>query len=436
MKTTFALSVLLFFTVAASGQSVGDRILKKSQQRANRKIDRTIDKGLDKVEKGIDESVSGDGKSKEESKPKKKEDTGKTDPAKNDPAKNTGTETAAAEKKQFGASTKFDFVPGTTILFFDDFAMDHVGDFPSKWNTNGSGEVVSASDDSGKWFEMKPSATYVPVLKKKLPEEFTVEFDLMTSGLDKKTSSTAYVLITLDDNELFKEGKNFARLGIPLMQYGVGTVTVRNRISGATVINNQMRPDLRGRVLNGMRISIAVNGKRFRMWADDEKIVDLPTFVAKGTVQTMKLELKGFANDFKEGRIFIKNMKIAEGGVDLRSKLISEGKLSTTAITFDVNSDRLKPESMGMIKELAGVLNANPDVRVKIIGHTDADGDDAHNLTLSKSRAAAVKKAFEDLFGISAGRIETDGKGESQPVAPNDNPEGKAANRRVEFIKL
>jgi len=104
-------------------------------------------------------------------------------------------------------------------------------------------------------------------------------------------------------------------------------------------------------------------------------------------------------------------------------------------ILFDVNSDRIKPESYGTLKELAGVLTESGDVKVVIIGHTDSDGDDAANMDLSKRRAASVKSALVSEFKIDAGRLETDGKGESQPIDKNDTPAGKANNRRVEFIK-
>jgi len=81
------------------------------------------------------------------------------------------------------------------------------------------------------------------------------------------------------------------------------------------------------------------------------------------------------------------------------------------------------------------VLNENPDVKVKIIGHTDADGKDADNMELSKRRAEAVKSILSSEFKIDSSRMQTDGKGESQPVDKNDTPQGKANNRRVEFIK-
>lgn len=82
------------------------------------------------------------------------------------------------------------------------------------------------------------------------------------------------------------------------------------------------------------------------------------------------------------------------------------------------------------------MLTENPDVKINIIGHTDSDGDEAHNLDLSKRRAASVRQALIDNFGIGGDRMQTDGKGESQPAESNDTAAGKAANRRVEFVKL
>ncbi|HYO21861.1 MAG TPA: OmpA family protein, partial [Flavisolibacter sp.] len=90
----------------------------------------------------------------------------------------------------------------------------------------------------------------------------------------------------------------------------------------------------------------------------------------------------------------------------------------------------------GVLKEIASVLKENAAVKVKIVGHTDSDGDDAKNLELSKRRAAAVKAALEKEHGIEAGRLQTDGFGETKPVGPNTSKEGKAQNRRVEFIKI
>ena len=120
----------------------------------------------------------------------------------------------------------------------------------------------------------------------------------------------------------------------------------------------------------------------------------------------------------------------------MRSKLLTEGKLISYGIYFDVNKDVVKPESYGTLKEIAAVMNENPEVKVKVVGHTDSDGADPANLDLSKRRGGSVKDALVKNFGVDASRLEFDGMGETQPVAPNDTPVNKALNRRVEFIKL
>ena len=133
---------------------------------------------------------------------------------------------------------------------------------------------------------------------------------------------------------------------------------------------------------------------------------------------------------------FICNLRLAVGAPDIRKKMLEQNKWVTHGILFDVNSDKIKPESYGTLKEMAGVLKEYPELKVKIVGHTDGDGNDATNLDLSKRRAASVKSALAKEFGINESRMETDGKGESEPIDKNDNPAGKANNRRVEFIKI
>ena len=133
---------------------------------------------------------------------------------------------------------------------------------------------------------------------------------------------------------------------------------------------------------------------------------------------------------------YLGNLRLAVGAPDTRNKLMTEGKWVTHGILFDVNSDKIRGESYGTLKSIASVLKESADLKVKIIGHTDSDGDDAKNLDLSKRRAASVKSMLTSEFGIDAARMETDGKGESQPAGKNDSPAGKANNRRVEFVKI
>ena len=102
---------------------------------------------------------------------------------------------------------------------------------------------------------------------------------------------------------------------------------------------------------------------------------------------------------------------------------------------FAPNRTTILPESEQSLQELHSLLDDNPDMRIRIIGHTDSMGPDEVNQRLSEGRANSVR---DDLIrrGISADRIEADGKGEHEPIAPNDTEEGRAQNRRVEFVVL
>lgn len=330
--------------------------------------------------------------------------------------------------------SKFDFVPGDKLLFYDDFANDFVGDFPSKWNTNAGGEIITMGDSPQKWLELKAGYNiyFIPDVPK-LPEEYTIEFDILGLGL-KRASSTAHLRVDLSDDEKFKEGTNFVQAHIPFCQYTPVGITIENRIKNKREIRSTVKADIRDAILNKAHISIAVNKQRFRLWVNESKYIDVPRMAPEGAILHT---LKFHANNFKDGeeQVFITNLKVAEGGLDLRRKLISEGKVSTNGILFDSGSANIQPQSMGVIRQISQVLLQEKGINLSIIGHTDADGDDASNMKLSKERADAVKSTLVNVYNIDPNRLSTDGKGESEPVGDNATPDGKAQNRRVEFIK-
>jgi outer membrane protein OmpA-like peptidoglycan-associated protein len=131
----------------------------------------------------------------------------------------------------------------------------------------------------------------------------------------------------------------------------------------------------------------------------------------------------------------IRRVRFAESSPDFSQTITSSGKFVTHGILFDTDSDHVKPESAVVIQSIAKGLMQAADLNFEIDGHTDSTGVAAHNLELSKRRAEAVKNILVSQFSIDAGRLTTAGFGSSKPIDSNSTPEGKANNRRVEFVR-
>lgn len=114
----------------------------------------------------------------------------------------------------------------------------------------------------------------------------------------------------------------------------------------------------------------------------------------------------------------------------LAEALAGQGSVELYGLYFDFGSARLREESAPVLEEIVRYAAAHPGVALALEGHTDAIGDDEANLALSRARAAAVLEALV-ARGVDAGRLSSDGFGESRPVAGNDTVQGRASNRRV-----
>jgi outer membrane protein OmpA-like peptidoglycan-associated protein len=109
--------------------------------------------------------------------------------------------------------------------------------------------------------------------------------------------------------------------------------------------------------------------------------------------------------------------------------------ISLSDILFDVNQATLKAGAANNVQKIAAILNQYPNYQISVEGHTDSQGSDTYNQSLSERRAAAVRMQLV-AGGVAEGRITSKGFGESQPVASNDTPAGRQQNRRVEVIVL
>ena len=435
----------------------GRTVERNVEYRTNSKIDQGINKGIDKVEEGVMSIFKKKAKPAPANSPTDNSNAGNTASSGNDPANrigsgNSGNSTTTGEGDTKGPATlksysKFDFIPGEKVIAVEDFMQDAVGDFPDKWNSTGSGEIVTIGGKPGHWLMLSKQGEYLPEFTKSLPDNFTLQFDLASNETFSFHSSYLWVNLVAMANPArdftkwgrFPDPTEGVRVGLHPRNAGDGEIGMTELFTyskGEQILKNET--DQRAfstPARNKVNVSMWRQKQRLRVYVDETKIWDIPRAFQPDVIYNGVVLSMGDMHK-EDDRYYISNIRLAVGAPDTRNKLITEGKFVTHGILFDTNSDKIKPESYGALKNIANVLIENADVKVRIVGHTDSDGDDASNMALSKKRATAVKTALADTFGIGAGRMETDGKGESQPTGPNTSAEAKANNRRVEFVKL
>jgi outer membrane protein OmpA-like peptidoglycan-associated protein len=407
------------------GQIKFGRVIDRSINRAERsvenriqnKIDKKVDKTLDTVEDSIFNSKPDNKKSTVEKKSSEKSASKKIIEKSNEPAIEE-TPSAPAPTLTWA---KYDFIPGTEILFEDHFDGEQNGEFPSKWDLVGGVAENAVFDNTNVIYfrETGNKGGIVPLLKNSksdyLPEEFTIEFD---SYFDKDIYNQRYYVNFYD---LKNQKSVLERLVFYVNQATYGPSNMNGAYPGAERINIDKQVHWR-------HIAISFNKRALKIYMDDARILNIPNIDENPTGFTIGTTSQQGKN------YFIKNVRIAKGAVPLYDKFLTDGKFITTGIKFDINKATIKPESMGTINYVVKMMTDHPELSFSVEGHTDSDGEAIANQKLSEARAKAVLNVMIKL-GIDQSRLISTGHGESKPMTGNDSPEGKAQNRRVEFVK-
>lgn len=325
------------------------------------------------------------------------------------------------------------FFPEGEVIFEEYFEKDTQGDFPALWETNAGGEVISAYD--GKALRLYPNGRYIAKMGA-LPENYALDFYFITENLDYKGLSGASFQVVFSNEKSLNKPTTGGSFGFSLWKGSdiPNSLKIENWGKVKTKINNAVAFQIEEKLNGVMQFTLVVNGPRLRVYIDNEKAIDLPSFMADGMGRYIQFYLKG-TDTQKDHIVALANVVVTKEGEDLRSKLL-KGGFSTTQILFNSGSAELKSESFTFLDQLGQTLESDPSLKIKIIGHTDSDGNDKNNLQLSEKRAQSVAAYLLENFNISTKHIQTQGMGESQPVADNTTPEGKAQNRRVEFKKI
>jgi len=406
------LIVFVAFGVAGSLQHTEAQIVKRLRDRAKAKVEEKIGQ---KQDEAIDNLFDGraadadDDVDTPQSNPAAVESTAIESAAVESPASSTEATGGDVQKLKpgEGAWANYDFVPGERPIYVNDFMQDRVGNFPQRMEFR-SGNMQLVEWNGKRWLSAEGGELYIN-LSESLPERFTMEFDLAGSGngMEIGFSSDEH-----NQSHQIQIGDYYARLRS-------GLVDAR----GDLRVNTAEEP---------VRISISFDGQYVKLYANEYRALNVPN-ANLGRSNRIYMNLNGWSADDPR---MIADIRVMAGGTPMYDALIAEGRFATQGILFDTGSDVIRPESTPTLKEIGEMLKQHADLRLRIEGHTDDVGDDAANQRLSERRAAAVKAFLQETYQIDAARLEAQGFGETQPVAPNDTPEGRQQNRRVELVKL
>ena len=439
MKRAIYLLVVLMAALSYSTDADAQLLKKLGERVKNTVENKVLNKAEEKVSEEMDEAM-GDKKSNNKQ---------------NNNADDGEEAVGSDEPIDFAEiQAKSDFKRGGTVFFNDDLKGEQLGEFPSKWDLlNGSEcEVVNIKGMNA----IKIEGTQIkPLMEelKYLPEEFTIEFDVLSQPAQEGSGwdATLDIFFFGDDYEGRGEDRVF------VTKTSVETANANNYAKGEYdaiawdwTSWNPSGNEIQGETSReGIRkvfkkndwnhIAFSFNKRAFKMYLNYSRIVNIPS---QKQPRTWSMEGR---SDSDKG-VYITNIVMAKGAVDLYErnatdyssaveKAIAEtGKFVTNNILFETGKATLKPESMEEIQKVADYMKKDASARFEVQGHTDNQGSDAINDPLSQQRAEAVVKALESM-GVDPFNLRAVGKGSHEPVASNSTDEGRAQNRRVEFIK-
>ena len=423
MKKLFLMIVaIVAFAATADAQGFLKKLKDKAVERVQNKIE-------NKVERTVDDEMDGvlDGKTKEQSARPQRE-----------------TVDDAAGEDSPTTATSSDFKRGSVILFQDDVTAETVGEFPSKWDLF-QGTVETKTLGGVKAINLTDNAQVQPLIKEKgayLPEEFTIEYDFYYWPTDNVPGNDGIGLndmklilaVTKGRSDYPGEGADGGDMTAFVLTHGVCSSSEHSYY-----FNGNKNGSFNYAFKKGWNhVALSFNKRALKVYFNDKRVVNLPR-VNQPTWLCFQVPF-----DYKN-LTFIRNVIIAKGAVELYDrnaqdvsaveKAIQEtGKFVTNNILFDTGKATLKQESMIEIMRVADYMKKNPTARFEVQGHTDNQGSDKINDPLSQQRAEAIVKALEGL-GVDGFNLKAVGKGSHEPVADNKTEEGRAKNRRVEFIK-
>ena len=421
------LILMLIVAFACAGTADAQGWLKKLGKVAEDAAKRTVENNVDrKTTEAVDDAMNPDDSSSEENTSRSK----KTDYDWDDEDAEEGPQDTEAQYEQS------DFVPGAVAFFEDDLVSEQMGEFPSKWDlVDGSADVANMKGK--KCIHFEPGTRIEPLMTNQqsyIPDVFTLEFDFWMN--DPKTEmSNCYELEFKDadggDVYEIRIGESYSKLEVTC-RFMSTTGDWRDSGGGKTW---EMKKN------DWNHFAMSFNKRALKIYVNNKRVINIPNCKSAVRMKIHQAEWGGFHGN----KNYMTNFRYAKGAMELYEQKVTDmsavekaiaetGKFVTNNILFETGKATLKPESMAEIQKVADYMKKNPTARFEVQGHTDNQGSDKINDPLSQQRAESVVKALEGL-GCDPFNMRAVGKGSHEPVADNATEDGRAKNRRVEFIK-
>ncbi|MEM7187767.1 MAG: OmpA family protein, partial [Bacteroidota bacterium] len=380
----------------------GGIVKRKLKKRGKDKIEKTVDKGMDVLE-GKEDTSNNEGVSTTE-------ETGED-----------GGIVVVTRDAQGNNVPVPNFIDPSTAIFVDDFNTEKQGEFPSRWTllsgTLQNSQVVALGKKEGV-IQFITGSMLKPTFKNDnyLGDSFKIEIQCYFH----KRGNESYTLNL--------ENKNKTHSAYQITIRGDGIVPAGS--------SSQYARFPRKLPAGWRTVQLSFNKGVLKVFYEGYQLINIPK-LNKGEdrflTEFTHLELSALSHGSGQYDSMVNYVSIAHDGLPLYKTLMAEGRLVMNNINFEVNSYTLTPDSYAVLDDVVAMLTNHPEVAVQVHGHTDSDGTNESNQTLSENRANAVMQ-YLTKKGVAANRLAAVGFGENNPVDASGTNSAKAKNRRVEFV--